>query len=205
MYEGRATIGEHLREAKELMDNARKVQERREITSNIILAEIKELHSEVLVVQEKQSVYLCTMRKEVKRLDSISTIATETKERIEGVRDMLEFMEVKESFDFTFVDFVKESERMTRQLYTRTFYASTICRQVASSAFTTLEGTMRMLQSLNARSAVSNAVTQDMMDNRIERISTNNGRSGIGAVLEDLLLKTRYLQSDILNMDQLPK
>lgn len=111
-------------------------------------------------------------------------------------------MDNKESFVCTFVDIVKESERMCRQLYTRTVYYCTICREVAGSAIKTLEGTMRLLQTILANSDMERSGCDDMTDGASGGINTNNYKSGTEEVLRDLLFKTRCLKSDVDNMDQ---
>lgn len=65
------------------------------------------------------------------------------------VTRMLERIEIKESFVCSLMDIVKESETMTRKLYTRSVYSGTICREIIVGALNTLEASIRLIQLLN--------------------------------------------------------
>lgn len=169
-----------------------------------MVTDMKNLHEDILSVQEKQVVDMGTLRKELKRLDTVAKVAGNAGANGASIWRTMERVENKEAFVCTFVDIVKQSVEMSRVLYTRTVYASTICREVASSALNALECTMRPLQSINGRVKDTGSTYDDMTDG----ISVNNSNSGTEAVLKDILFKTRYLQTDmhkLLNMDQAAK
>lgn len=187
-------------ETKKLLASVLAAKENIESTNKKTLNEIKELHADIVAVQEKQSVDLGTIRNEMKRMEAISKIAVEANSVNVNIRRTMERVENKESFICTFVDIVKQSERMCRTLYTRTVYASTICREVAASALATLEGAMRLLQLVEVNFRKAADTGEDATDGISEGASAMDSKSA--TTISDLLLKTRYLKADVQNMDQ---
>lgn len=110
----------------------------------------------------------------------------------------MERIEGKENFVCSFADVTKESDRLTRWLYTRTLYSGTICREIATAALETLAATIRIAQTIASKVFTSSGVQEEKMDiTTSDAVSANSGKSSVATLIYNVLLKTRYLKNDV--------
>lgn len=141
---------------------------------NKLFTVMQEIQADMGDVQEKQSVDLGTMRREMKIMEVISKMLTEANKINVEIKRTMERVENKDSFTFMFVDVVKQSERLSRDLYTPSLYGSTIYCEVPGSSLRTLEGTIILLHLINSKDPKDTGGSGFMMDGISEGLNANN-------------------------------
>lgn len=167
--------------------------------SKKLMTEMKKMKGDVMKAIEKHDEEISEVRDSIENVEA--RIAEFHRKFNESVR-MMERMEVKESFVCSYADICKESERLTRRLYTRTLYVGTICREIATACLDTLEGTIRILQSYFWCKATRSEDSRAMTDVGSEAGTSSGGRPSIATALSDILLKTRYLKKDVQTVER---
>lgn len=94
---------------------------------------------------------------------------------------------------------VKKTEEETRQQYTRTIYAATICIQINFTALKTLEGTLNLLHAVHAVSNKGNR--KDGTDGTTDE-GISDGKYRIGVEISWLVEVVRNLQLDLDHLDR---
>lgn len=187
--------------AKTVVENALVTARKNEAEGNKngkkVLTEVKKIRTEVVKLVEKH-------REEIKSvqhdMEEFYKRAEECKRQFVVVRGAEERFGIKESMICSYADITKESERMTRQIYTRSLYAGTICREIATAALNTLEGTIRLLQVQIDKAQHTPIDTKD--DLVMDGISSNSGKTSLSSLASDMLVKVRYLKHDVQTVER---
>lgn len=162
-------------EVKSVRLETKKMASESEATCKENVRKSRGLLSDMTKKHEKQQKEMETVLEEVNNIDSLADGAAKN---CREVRRALTAIESKEGFICSFVDIVKRAERLTRDHYTRTLYAATMCKEVCMVALTTLEATVRMLQSVGSKS-------EDEQSK-----------------LRELISKAEILRADVSNMER---
>lgn len=184
---------------EETLCNVEKVEKDIGKNNKKLLTHVKKIKTDVMNMVSKHETAVNEMKREIA---TVKERASVVEERYVEVMGALEPIEVKETFVCSLADVTKESERLMRRLYTRSLYAGTICREIASIAFDTLEAVIRIVQAqipLLNRLSVDN---DSMMDGVSEGLSSNSAQPSIGDLVKRKLFKTRYLRTDIQTVER---
>lgn len=204
----RRAVEEPVPEVKEMVYAAKKsVTEVKKIASESTKASMK-VYSDVKKLWDEVKSMVATQREQHEQMRSlverVDNRAVEIEKKVAEVSRAMEQIETKETFVCALSDVAKESERMTRRLYTRTLYSGTLCREIATAALQKLEATIRIVQTIAVNMCTAPERRNDDMDigSASDGISTNSATSTLGALVSRVLFKTRYLKKGVQTVER---
>lgn len=114
-----------------MMEKVELKMEKRKKSNNEALRDVKKIQRNITEARKKEATDQAELRTSMedigKRMDG-------DKNQMSEANKMVVRIDVKESFVCSFADVVKESESMTRNLYTQTLVSGTFCREIALAA-----------------------------------------------------------------------
>lgn len=155
------------------------------------LRDMRELLCDARAVQEGHKEQVEQFKEEIARVEQLSQRAGEY---YRDTAEALNRIETKEQFICSFVDVVKQTERLTRRQYTRSVYAGAICKEVTVASLSTLEAVLKAVKHICEMKA--NVRRHDVPE------ACESSDSVSGCDIDDILFRTRYLMTDVDNMDR---